>query len=50
LEEAYQFAELLFPRLSVQPVEEDAKSNLTGPMTGEVVANQFAPDKVAAAS
>jgi alkanesulfonate monooxygenase len=49
LEEAYQVAELLFPRLSVQPVE-NAKSILPGPMTGEVVANQFAPDKVAAAS
>jgi alkanesulfonate monooxygenase len=50
LEEAYQFAELIFPRLSVQPVPENAKSVHSGPMTGEVVANQFAPDKVAAAS
>jgi alkanesulfonate monooxygenase len=49
LEEAYQFAELLFPRLSAQRVPaESAKSALSGPMTGEVVANQFAPDKVAA--
>jgi alkanesulfonate monooxygenase len=49
LEEAYQFAELLFPRLSAQRVPaENVKSALSGPMTGEVVANQFAPDKVAA--
>jgi alkanesulfonate monooxygenase len=50
LEEAYQVAELLFPRLSIQPVPENAKSVHSAPMTGEVVANQFAPDKVAAAS
>jgi alkanesulfonate monooxygenase len=51
LEEAYRAAELLFPRLS--PQLEDANSDKSGfspPMTGEVVANQFAPDKVAAAS
>jgi alkanesulfonate monooxygenase len=48
LEEAYQFAELLFPRLSAERVPENAKSVAAGPMTGEVVANQFAPDKVAA--
>lgn len=48
LEEAYQFAELLFPRLSAERVSDNAKSVLSGPMTGEVVANQFAPDKVAA--
>jgi alkanesulfonate monooxygenase len=48
LEEAYQVAELLFPRLPLQPVLESTKSVLVGPMTGEVVANEFAPDKVAA--
>jgi alkanesulfonate monooxygenase len=51
LEEAYQAAELLFPRLSIRPgvgEKDNAKSSL--PMTGEVVANQFAPDKLAAAS
>jgi alkanesulfonate monooxygenase len=50
LEEAYQVAELLFPRLSTQSVPENANSARSAPMTGEVVANQFAPDKVAAAS
>jgi alkanesulfonate monooxygenase len=51
LEEAYRFAELLFPRLS-PPLEEakKEKSGFSRPMTGEVVANEFAPDKVAAAS
>jgi alkanesulfonate monooxygenase len=51
LEEAYQVAELLFPRLAVQPeFAARPQAKFTGPMTGEVVANQFAPDKVAAAS
>ena len=51
LEEAYQVAELLFPRLPVQPqaVHKD-KSNSSAPMTGEVVANEFAPVQAAAAS
>lgn len=51
LEEAYQVAELLFPRLSVQsePVNKD-KANFSAPMTGEVVANEFAPVQASAAS
>jgi alkanesulfonate monooxygenase len=51
LEEAYQVAELLFPRLSVQPepLKKD-KSKFSAPMTGEVVANEFAPGRAAAAS
>ena len=51
LEEAYQVAELLFPRLTIPPVNvHQNKPNPSGAMTGEVVANEFAPDKVAAAS
>jgi alkanesulfonate monooxygenase len=51
LEEAYQVAELLFPRLAFQPeIAERANANFPGPMTGEVVANEFNPEKVAAAS
>jgi alkanesulfonate monooxygenase len=51
LEEAYRVAELLFPRLPSQLEEaKKEKSGLSRPMTGEVVANEFAPDKVAAAS
>jgi alkanesulfonate monooxygenase len=51
LEEVYRFAELLFPRLSPQLEEaKKEKSGFSRPMTGEVVANEFAPDKVAAAS
>jgi alkanesulfonate monooxygenase len=51
LEEAYQVAELLFPRLAVQPkFAEKEQPKFSRPMTGEVVANEFAPDKVAAAS
>src|ERR1700719_4408292 len=47
LEEAYRFAELLFPRLSPQLEEaKKEKSGFSRPMTGEVVANEFAPDKV----
>jgi alkanesulfonate monooxygenase len=51
LEEAYQVAELLFPRLSAQPeaVNRD-KSNFPAPMTGEVVANEYAPVQATAAS
>ncbi len=48
LEEAYQFAELLFPRL---PISHDASAEnkpSSVPMTGEVVANQFAPERAAA--
>ena len=51
LEEAYQVAELLFPRLAVQSeLAEKEQPKFARPMTGEVVANEFAPDKVAAAS
>jgi alkanesulfonate monooxygenase len=51
LEEAYQVAELLFPRLPIRPAKVNQnKSNLSGAMTGEVVANEFAPDQAAAAS
>jgi alkanesulfonate monooxygenase len=51
LEEAYRVAELLFPRLSPQlEGAQKEKSRFSRPMTGEVVANEFAPDKVAAAS
>ena len=51
LEEAYQVAELLFPRLTIRPANVNQnKPNTSGAMTGEVVANEFAPDKVAAAS
>src|SRR3984957_17928831 len=51
LEEAYQVAELLFPRLSAQSEAVNKnKSNFSAPMTGEVVANEFAPDHAAAAS
>jgi alkanesulfonate monooxygenase len=51
LEEAYQVAELLFSRLSIRTANVNQnKSNSSGAMTGEVVANEFAPDKVAAAS
>jgi len=51
LEEAYQVAELLFPRLPVQPeVPNKNKSNFSAPMTGEVVANEFAPGQAPAAS
>jgi alkanesulfonate monooxygenase len=51
LEEAYQVAELLFPRLSVQPeAVNKTKSNFSTPVTGEVVANEFAPVQAAAAS
>jgi alkanesulfonate monooxygenase len=51
LEEAYQVAELLFPRLTIRPANvHQNKANPSGAMTGEVVANEFAPDKVAAAS
>jgi alkanesulfonate monooxygenase len=51
LEEAYQVAELLFPRLAVQSeLAEKEQPKFSRPMTGEVVANEFAPDKVAAAS
>jgi alkanesulfonate monooxygenase len=51
LEEAYRVAELLFPRLPSQLEEaKKEKSGFSRPMTGEVVANEFAPDKVAAAS
>ena len=51
LEEAYQVAELLFPRLTIRPANVNQnKPNPSGAMTGEVVANEFAPDKVAAAS
>jgi len=51
LEEAYQVAELLFPRLPVQPEAVNKnKSNFSSPMTGEVVANEFAPVQPAAAS
>jgi alkanesulfonate monooxygenase len=51
LEEAYQVAELLFPRLPVQSeVPNKGTSNFSPPMTGEVVANEFAPDQAAAAS
>jgi len=50
LEEAYRVAELLFPRLSVQlEVPNQDKSNSSPPMTGEVVANEFAPNRAAAA-
>jgi alkanesulfonate monooxygenase len=51
LEEAYHVAELLFPRLPVQPeIPSKYKSNYSAPMTGEVVANEFAPGQAAAAS
>jgi alkanesulfonate monooxygenase len=51
LEEAYQVAELLFPRLSIRPAHVNQnKTNPSGAMTGEVVANEFAPHQVAAAS
>ena len=51
LEEAYQVAELLFPRLSVQPEPVNkTKANSSAPMTGEVVANEFAPVQASAAS
>jgi alkanesulfonate monooxygenase len=51
LEEAYQVAELLFSRLSIRTANVNQnKSNSSGAMTGEVMANEFAPDKVAAAS
>jgi alkanesulfonate monooxygenase len=51
LEEAYRVAELLFPRLSPQlEGAQKEKSRFSRAMTGEVVANEFAPDKVAAAS
>jgi alkanesulfonate monooxygenase len=51
LDEAYHVAELLFPRLSVQSeiVQKD-KEKFSAPMTGEVVANEFAPNHAAAAS
>jgi alkanesulfonate monooxygenase len=48
LEEAYQFAELLFPRLPIShgvPVQGKLHSL---PMTGEVVANEHAPERAAA--
>jgi alkanesulfonate monooxygenase len=51
LEEAYRVAELLFPRLAVQPeVPNKDKSSSSAPMTGEVVANEYAPGQAAAAS
>jgi alkanesulfonate monooxygenase len=51
LEEAYQVAELLFPRLTIRAANVNQnKPNPSGAMTGEVVANEFVPDKVAAAS
>jgi alkanesulfonate monooxygenase len=48
LEEAYQFAELLFPRLPISygvPMQGKPHSL---PMTGEVVANEHAPERAAA--
>jgi alkanesulfonate monooxygenase len=51
LEEAYQVAELLFPRLAVQlEAPKKNKASSSAPMTGEVVANEFAPGQAAAAS
>jgi alkanesulfonate monooxygenase len=51
LEEAYQVAELLFPRLSVPTgAVNKNKSDFSAPMTGEVVANEFAPVQAPAAS
>jgi alkanesulfonate monooxygenase len=50
LEEAYRTAELLFPRLSIQPDSiAQGKTKSPPPMTGEVVANEFAPDQAATA-
>ncbi|MBC7956801.1 MAG: FMNH2-dependent alkanesulfonate monooxygenase [Cytophagales bacterium] len=42
LEEAYRFAELVFPLLPLQLREKLASSNLTGPF-GEIVANTYVP-------
>ncbi len=51
LEESYQVAELLFPRLPLQAeVPNQDNSSYSAPMTGEVVANQFAPNRAAAGS
>jgi alkanesulfonate monooxygenase len=42
LEEAYRFAELVFPLLPLEVQDRIASPRLTGP-SGEVVANSFAP-------
>jgi alkanesulfonate monooxygenase len=42
LEEAYRFAELVFPLLPLQLREKLASQNLTGPF-GEIVANSYVP-------
>lgn len=49
LEEAYRFAELVFPLLPLQLREKLTQRALTGPF-GEVVANTYVPQKAVAAS
>ncbi|MDY0748463.1 FMNH2-dependent alkanesulfonate monooxygenase [Paucibacter sp. R3-3] len=49
LEEAYRFAELVFPLLPLQLQEKLQSPKLTGPF-GEIVANHHVPGKLAAAS
>ena len=42
LEEAYRFAELVFPLLPLEVQQKLIKPNLTGPF-GEIVANSYVP-------
>lgn len=42
LEEAYRFAELVFPLLPLKVQQKLTKPNLTGPF-GEIVANSYVP-------
>lgn len=44
LEEAYRFAELVFPLLPIKTQQTLARPNLTGPF-GEIVANNYVPPK-----